>query len=497
MFIYLKTLIKSVLAIFLITQLILSFPEIANPAHAQSTSVDFSVVDTYINETMRRLPIKGLSLAIVKDGQILYMQGYGTANTRGDPVTPQTPFLIGSVTKSFTALAARQLAVSGKLDLDAPVQTYLPDFRLADPTSVITVRNLLDHRSGFSTLEGQSNYLYAPNTTFDEVLNRLAQYHLAFQPGMKYEYSNLNYVLLAQVIASASGQPYPEYVQKNILDPLQMSNATFADHHTLPQAATGNQVFFGIRAPFNEPYTPALLGAGNLSASAEDMAHYLIPFFNQGEYHGNSLLAAQSRGWYDTSWNWHPGSPGYGSYSHTGGPDSFHANIQFVTANQETVLVTMLMNTRLDTLLPGPAVYEIAYNVANIALGLPYELLSTRELNRGWALFDGFLLLMIASIIWQVFKLKSWKDRSQASATFKKILSWVVIVFDLLICAGIIVLPTLANSKWKILLYHRPDFAAPLFLIALCLGAIGIIKVMLRIRELLFSRSKERSNQIQ
>ncbi|MGA9397339.1 MAG: serine hydrolase domain-containing protein, partial [Anaerolineaceae bacterium] len=359
------------------------------------------------------------------------------------------------------------------------------------------VRNLLDHRSGFSTLEGQSNYLYASNTTFDEVLNRLAQYHLSYQPGMKYEYSNLNYILLAQVIARASGQPYPEYVQKNILDPLQMSNATFADHHTLPQAATGNQVFFGIQAPFYEPYTPALLGAGNLSASSEDMAHYLIPFFNRGEYRGNSLLAAQSRGWYDTSWNWHSGSPGYGSYSHTGGPDSFHANIQFVTANQETVLVTMLMNTRLDTLLPGPAVYEIADNVAKITLGLPYELLSTRELYTGWALFDGFLLLMIASITWQVFKLKSWKNHYQASETFKKIISWVVIVFDLLICAGIIVLPSLANSKWEILLYHRPDFAAPLFIIALCLGAIGIIKVVLRIRGLLLSRSKERSSQVQ
>ena len=132
-------------------------------------------VDAYINETMRRLPVKGLSLAIVKGDQILYMQGYGTANTQGDPVTPQTPFLIGSVTKSFTALAAQQLAAAGKLDLEAPVQTYLPNFSTADPTSVITVRNLLDHRSGFSNLEGQSNYLYAPNTTFDEVLNRLAQ----------------------------------------------------------------------------------------------------------------------------------------------------------------------------------------------------------------------------------------------------------------------------------------------------------------------------------
>lgn len=453
-------------------------------------------VDAYITETMRRLPIKGLSLAIVKGDQILYLQGYGTANIQGDPVTPQTPFLIGSVTKSFTALAARQLAAAGKLDLDAPVQTYLPDFRLADPAAIVTVRNLLDHKSGFTTLAGQANYLYAPKTTFDEVLNQLSQYHPPYQPGVKYEYSNLNYVLLAQVITRASGQPYHEYMQKNILDPLQMSNATFADHHSLPQAATGNQIFFGIRAPFDEPYTPALLGAGNLSASAEDMAHYLIPFFNQGEYRGNSLLAAQTQGWFDTSWNWHAGSPGYGSYSHTGGPDSFHANIQFVTANQETVLVAMLMNTRLDTILPGPAVYDIAYNVANITLGLPYELLSTRKLYTGWALFDSFLLFMVLSITWQAFQLKSWKNHSRAVTPLKEIITWVVIVFDLLVCIEIIILPALANSRWEILLDHRPDLAAPLFIIALSLGVIGISKIALRMRGFLLSRSKERSRLI-
>ena len=320
---------------------------------------------------------------------------------------------------------------------------------------------------------------------------------MPYPPGAKYEYSNLNYVLLAQVIASASGEPYTDYMQKNIFDPLQMSNATFADYHTLPQAASGNQIFFGIRAPFDEPTTPALLGAGNLSASAEDMAHYLIPFFNRGEYQGNSLLAAQSRGWFDTSWNWHNGSPDYGSFSHTGGPDSFHANIQFVTSSQGTVLVTMLTNTRLDTLLPGPAVYEIAYNVANIAMGLPPEMLSTQKLYTGWALFDGFLLLMVAAIVWQVLKLKSWANPYKAATPLKAIFTWLVILFDLLIWVGILVLPSLANSKWEILLYHRPDFAAPLLIIALCLGVIGIIKIVLKILGFFLSRSKQTSRSMQ
>jgi CubicO group peptidase (beta-lactamase class C family) len=478
------TTLRPILRIFLFAMLCISLIGIDQPVFAHSTPDDFSEVDAYITETMHRLPIKGLSLAIVKGGQILYLQGYGTANTQGDPVTPQTPFMMGSVTKSFTALAARQLAAAGKLNLYAPVQTYLPEFRLADPhaTSLLTVRHLLDHRSGISTLAGQANYLYSSKTTFDEVLTQVAHYQPTYPPGAHYEYSNLNYVLLARVIARASGQPYPDYVQKNILDPLEMSHASFADYHTQPQAATGNQIFFGIRAPFDEPYEPAMFGAGGLSASAEDMAHYLILFFNHGQYRGRNLLPATQAGWYDPSWNWHAGSPNDGPYSHSGGPDSLQTNIQFVTANQDTVCVTLLMNTRLDTILPAPQAYQIAFNVAHITMGLPYELLSNRGLYTSWALFDSFLLLLAASMIWQALKAKNWRNQYHAAPSLKRIVAWLVIIFDLLICVGIVVLPSFANTRWDILLAHRPDFAVPLLVVALCLGAIGLMKVLWSIR---------------
>jgi hypothetical protein len=375
------------------------------------------------------------------------------------------------------------LAAAGKLNLYAPVQTYLPEFRLADPkaASTLTVNHLLDHRSGISTLAGQANYLYSPKTTFDEVLRQVAQYQPAYQPGAHYEYCNLNYILLAQVIARASGQSYTEYVQNNILDPLEMSQATFADYHSLPQAATGNQIFFGLRVPYDEPDIPAMSGAAGLSASAEDMAHYLIPFFNQGEYRGRNLLKAQGSGWYDTSWNWHPGSPSEGSYSHSGGPDSLQTNIQFVTANQDSVSVTMLMNTRLDSTLPGPQAYQIAYNVARMTMGLPYELLTNRGFYTTWVLFDGFLLLMAASIIGQAFKLKNWRDHYQAAPFSKRVFAWIVILFDLLICAGIVALPYFTNTRWDILFYHRPDFAGSFLIVALCLGALGLLKVFWRI----------------
>ena len=117
---------------------------------------DFAAIDAYVTEQMNNLGIPGMALGIVQDGQIVHLQGFGVADSSGRAVTPQTPFFIGSVTKSFTALAVMQLVEAGKIDLDAPVQTYLPWFELADKeaSAKITVRNLLNHTSGISTKDG-------------------------------------------------------------------------------------------------------------------------------------------------------------------------------------------------------------------------------------------------------------------------------------------------------------------------------------------------------
>ena len=122
----------------------------ANPA--QPAEADFATIDAYITEQTNDLGIPGMALGIVQGDQVVHMQGFGVADSSGRAVTPQTPFYIGSVTKSFTALAVMQLVEEGKIDLDAPVQTYLPWFELADKeaSTKITVRNLLNQTSGIS-----------------------------------------------------------------------------------------------------------------------------------------------------------------------------------------------------------------------------------------------------------------------------------------------------------------------------------------------------------
>src|SRR6266540_1256844 len=99
----------------------------------QVSAPDFAAIDKFVEDEMKAQRIPGLALGIVQGNQIVHLKGFGIADPSGRAVTPQTPFIIGSVAKSFTALAIMQLVEAGKVDLDAPVQRYLPWFRVADP----------------------------------------------------------------------------------------------------------------------------------------------------------------------------------------------------------------------------------------------------------------------------------------------------------------------------------------------------------------------------
>jgi CubicO group peptidase (beta-lactamase class C family) len=141
-------------------------------------------------------------------------------------MTPQTQMLIGSQSKSFTALAIAQLAEQGKLDLNAPVQTYIPWFRVADETASarITVNHLLHHTSGLS--DSGFGVVLPDDATPEQAVRSLAQAQLTAPVGSKHQYFNLGYTTLAYIIELVSGQSYADYVQAHILAPLGMDSST-------------------------------------------------------------------------------------------------------------------------------------------------------------------------------------------------------------------------------------------------------------------------------
>ena len=130
---------------------------------SEAPSPGFTAVDAYIRRQMKDARIPGLALGIVRDGHLVHLRGFGRADEGGRAVTPRTPFFIGSISKSFTALAVMQLAEAGRVDLDAPVQRCIPWFRVADPdaSAQVTVRHLPNQTSGLTGRAGRGTTLAA------------------------------------------------------------------------------------------------------------------------------------------------------------------------------------------------------------------------------------------------------------------------------------------------------------------------------------------------
>jgi len=142
--------------LLLLTLWLAFFSLSASAATRPASTPDFAAIDNYVLSQMNTLHIPGVALGIVHGKQIVHVRGFGIADPSGRSVTPQTSFSISSMTKSFTAVAIMQLVEQGKVALDAPVQRYLPWFRVATPgaSGKITVRNLLNHTSGIPISAG-------------------------------------------------------------------------------------------------------------------------------------------------------------------------------------------------------------------------------------------------------------------------------------------------------------------------------------------------------
>ncbi len=258
---------------------------------------NFFKIDDYISKQMQESRIPGLALGIVKDNQIIYVKSFGSANTSGRSITPQTPFIIGSVSKSFTAIAIMQLVETGKIDLDAPVQKYISWFRVSnlDDSSKITVRHLLNQTSGLSTPTGWRIFTEEKNKTLEQLVHDLDSARLLNSPGQKFEYSNANYLVLGQIIQTISNQSYGDYIKEHIFIPLKMQSS-FTSLQSAQQngLAKGYQHWLSIPVQSNHPYLNNSLPAGYLISSAEDMTHYLISQMNEGRYDDTSILSPTS-----------------------------------------------------------------------------------------------------------------------------------------------------------------------------------------------------------
>ena len=200
-------------------------------------------IDSFVQSEMQKEKIPGLALLMVKDGQIVKEKGYGYASLEHMvPVTPQTVFQSGSMGKQFTATAVMLLVEDGKIQLDDPVGKYIEG--APDTWKNIKIRNLLTHTSGLADYPEDFNY--RQDQTEDQLLEMLKKQPLSFQPGEKWEYSNLGYMLLGIIIHKASGQFYGDFLQERVFQPLGMTTTRIINEaDIIPNRAAGYHLVNG------------------------------------------------------------------------------------------------------------------------------------------------------------------------------------------------------------------------------------------------------------
>jgi CubicO group peptidase (beta-lactamase class C family) len=192
----------------------------------------------FIEEVMEAYDLPGFAIGVVKHDEIVYARGFGYKNIdTKEPVTTATLFHMASISKPFVATAIMKLVEQGKIDLEAPVTTFLPYFKLDDEHYTdITIQQMLSHVSGMPDVE---DYQWG-NPQYDEgalerYVRSLTDKKMLFDPGKRYAYSNMAFECLGDVIAKISGMSFADYEKKYILDPSGMKESTFLKPEYLPE----------------------------------------------------------------------------------------------------------------------------------------------------------------------------------------------------------------------------------------------------------------------
>ena len=236
---------------------------------------DLTAIDAYLADYVREKGLVGLSVAIMRNGEIVFAKGYGQRSLeKALPVDPETSFAVASVTKQFVCACVLLLAEEGKLSIDDPVARYFPHLTRAGD---ITLLDLMSHTSGypdFYPLDFVDRRMSQP-ISFAELTKQYAGGRLDFEPGSRYSYSNTGYIILGGVIEKVSGLSCGEFLQQRILTPLKMEHSRFGSAAGLASPATGYNAF-ALGPP--EPAVPEADGwieaAGGLWASAPDLLRW-------------------------------------------------------------------------------------------------------------------------------------------------------------------------------------------------------------------------------
>lgn len=456
---------------------------------------DSTAIDAYVEAEMNKAAIPGLALGVVQGNSVVYLRGFGGSGLDGQEVTPQTPFIIASLSKSVTALAVMQLVEKGAVDLDAPLQSYIPWFGLADPhaAATITVRHLLNHRSGISSGEDRLLLVTEPGMTLEQHVRRMRDLTLTHPPGTAFQYSSWNYLAAGLLVEALSGQPYQDYIRHNIFAPLDMHNSfTSQVEATDSGMATGHRWCFGFAVPSSLPYPADLISAGYVISSAEDMAHFLIANINQGQYGDISVLSAEGmaemhrpvagsgqEGGYGMGWATIT-SDGRAMLMHDGFAPGFFASMAIEPGRELGVIVL----TNASNLYAPKMAGRIAEGVMDMFAGRQPEA-TGRDFRTFYLIVNIVVTGLTPLLVLSLLRIRTWRTRlleirpaglrSVSRHVVLPIMGDFVLPFVLLYF-----IPTGAGFPfWSAMRLFQPDLAYWALAMAIALLVGGVIRIAL------------------
>lgn len=460
---------------------------------------DYAAIDAYVRSQMRLLHIPGVALGIVHGTQVTHLQGFGAADPSGRAVTPHTTFAISSMTKAFTAEAVMQLVEQGKVTLDAPVQRYLPWFRVATPgaSGQITVRELLNHTAGIPGSAGTAVLNGSSTETMEQAVQTLSAVELYAPPGTAFQYSNIDYVALGLIVQVTSGQSYETYLQQHVFAPLQMRNSVTtlapAAHRGM---AAGYRWWFGQPVPFTFDNPPKDLPAGGIISSAEDMTHFLIAQLNAGMYGGASILSPASMavlqrpvrfagitsapyamGWYVLPID------GESVLTHTGDNPNYYSAMAVLPQSQWAVVVLSNVNNEL-AFKTQPYLNAIPAGVIALLLGQSPHVAGL-GLRTVFLIVDVVLLGLTLLALWSMLRLiRGWQRPSTGRQAGRLWTLPLPLLWEVALPVGLLIeLPQIIGASWQDGLLYLPDISywlLGMFALLLLTGAARVTRMVWR-----------------
>ena len=486
--------------------LLLNVPVLTSPAVSQAgfhgtadeAAQSIARTERALGEQLAASGIPGGAVAVVSGGQV-EARGVGDAG-EGQTVTTATLFVIGSASKSFTALAVMQLVDSGDVDLDAPVRKYVSELELApgEPVDEITVRHLLQQTSGLDDLAGGPLLASAADGTPEQAIAELTGAVLVSSPGERWLYANVNYVLAGLVVERASGLTYGDYVEQRIFEPLQMTHS----HVTAAPAvadglSSGHRFWFGLPVATEPTQREATLAAGYLISSAEDLGRYLAMYLSGGLAADGTrvvsaggldtmLAPATDAGlgpWADGqasqyAMGWFRGGPwGQDVVFHPGNTPDSSSLLLFSPA--EDLAVATVINASNEIPVPGnPFITDrVTRNVAHAALD--QSAVELPSVQRFYVVFDLVALILLGSALWGL--LRAARAVGAPRRDPRRVWGWAGVATRTVTAAALVALP-LMTYGWAGVWTWAPDLALVVAALAVILTLTAVLRLVPLIR---------------